>query len=87
MQTIHEQNGQQSEPKVGLLILDPARPRNSRTHGLDEMSPQLPEVFSGWKDFLSHGKNGPAIILDLSPRLIHEQRLEVESIVDEFCLE
>ena len=84
LHTIHEQNEQETELKVGLLILDPARPRNSRTHGLEEMSPQLPEVFSGWKDFLTHGKNGPAIILDLSPRLIHEQRLEVESIVDEY---
>ena len=43
LQTIHQQNEQESEPKVGLLILDPARPRNSRTHGLEEMSPQLPE--------------------------------------------
>ena len=48
------------------------------------MSPQLPEVFSGWKDFAESWKNGPAIILDLSPRLVHEQRLEVESIVDDY---
>ena len=70
--------------KVGLLILDPARPRNSRTHGLDEMAPQLPEIFDGWKDHLAEGENGPAMILDLSPRLVHDQRIEVEKIVDDY---
>lgn len=84
LQVVREQNEDDSNPGVSLLILDPARPRNSRTHGLEEMSPQLPEIFAGWKDFLNQGKNGPAIILDLSPRLVHEQRLEVENIVDDY---
>jgi hypothetical protein len=69
-------------PKIALLHLDPARPRNSRTHGLDEMAPRLDEVFKGWAPYLSEGINGPAMLLDLSPRLTHEQRLEVESLVD-----
>ncbi len=68
---------------IALLHLDPARPRNSRTHGLDEMAPRLDEVFHGWKRYLANGPNGPALLLDLSPRLTHEQRLEVESMVDE----
>lgn len=72
------------ELEVAMLHLDPARPRNSRTHGLDEMAPKLPEIFSAWKDVLSTGERGPAILLDLSPRLIEEQRIEVESIVDSF---
>ncbi|MDA8546490.1 hypothetical protein N9L11_01750 [Euryarchaeota archaeon] len=69
-------------PKIALLHLDPARPRNSRTHGLEEMAPRLDEVFNGWAPYLSEGLHGPAVILDLSPRLTHEQRLEVESLVD-----
>lgn len=70
--------------KVALLHLDPARPRNSRTHGIDEMNPKLDEVFSAWKGQLIEGDFGPAILLDLSPRLTNEQRLEVESIVETF---
>jgi len=72
------------ELKVGMLHLDPARPRNSRTHGLEEMAPKLPEIFSAWKDVLSEGERGPAILLDLSPRLVENQRTEVESIVETF---
>ena len=70
-------------PSIALLHLDPARPRNSRTHGLDEMAPRLDEVFKGWVPYLSEGKNGPALLLDLSPRLTHAQRIEVEALVDE----
>ena len=72
-----------SSQKIAMLHLDPARPRNSRTHGLDEMAPQLPVIFEAWKDHLSHGERGPAILLDLSPRLLSEQRQEVETIVEE----
>lgn len=72
------------ELKVAMLHLDPARPRNSRTHGLDEMAPKLPNIFTAWKDNLSLGERGPAILLDLSPRLIESQRNEVEAIVDQF---
>jgi hypothetical protein len=70
--------------EVGMLHLDPARPRNSRTHGLDEMAPKLPDVFSAWKNVLTTGKRGPAILLDLSPRLVEKQRAEVETIVEGF---
>jgi len=69
-------------PKIALLHLDPARPRNSRSHGLDEMAPRLDEVFNGWSPYLSDGKRGPSLLLDLSPRLSHEQRLQVEEMVD-----
>ena len=70
--------------KVAMLHLDPARPRNSRTHGLEEMAPQLPDIFAAWKDKLSLGERGPAILLDLSPRLTADQRSEVEIIVESF---
>ena len=72
------------EKKFAMLHLDPARPRNSRTHGLEEMAPNLPEVFSAWKDSLIHGERGPAILLDLSPRLDSTQQEEVESIVENY---
>tara|TARA_B100000609_G_scaffold193302_1_gene184495 strand:+ start:289 stop:1584 length:1296 start_codon:yes stop_codon:yes gene_type:complete len=70
--------------KVSLLHLDPARPRNSRSHSLDEMQPKLGEVLAGWKEHLGTTNNGPAILLDLSPRLSHQQKLEVENIVESF---
>ncbi len=70
--------------KFAMLHLDPARPRNSRTHGLDEMRPKLPEIFDAWKDSLIHGERGPAILLDLSPRLDSSLRKQVEEIVESF---
>ena len=72
------------QQKYAMLHLDPARPRNSRTHGLDEMEPKLPEIFNAWKDSLIHGDRGPAILLDLSPRLDTNQRNQVEEIVNNF---
>ena len=73
-----------SNQKFAMLHLDPARPRNSRTHGLDEMAPSLPDIFTAWKDSLIEAERGPAILLDLSPRLDSNQRTEVETIVDLF---
>lgn len=69
---------------VAFLHLDPARPRNSRAHALSEMAPRLDEVFAGWKPHLKSGKNGPAMLLDLSPRLSSTQMLEVEELVETF---
>jgi hypothetical protein len=74
----------QQEVKIALLHLDPARPRNSRSHSLDEMKPKLGEIFDGWKGHLVETDTGPCILLDLSPRLSHLQRLEVEAIVDNY---
>ena len=69
---------------IAMLMLDPARPRNSRTHGLDEMQPNLTSVFEAWKPYLSSTSRGPCIVLDLSPRLTQELRDGVEEIVDSF---
>ncbi|MGB1522716.1 MAG: hypothetical protein ACPG9D_06325 [Candidatus Poseidoniaceae archaeon] len=69
---------------IAVLMLDPARPRNSRTHSLDEMQPDLPSVFEAWKPYLASTSRGPCIVLDLSPRLTQELRDGVESIVDSF---
>ena len=73
-----------TELKIALLHLDPARPRNSREHSLSEMAPKLQDVFAGWQDYLLTSPNGPPILLDLSPRLSNEQMLEVESLVEQF---
>ena len=40
--------------------------------------------FSAWKNVLTTGERGPAILLDLSPRLVEKQRAEVETIVEGF---
>jgi hypothetical protein len=82
MSELQGELGSSTSDKIALLHLDPARPRNSRTHGLDEMQPRLDEVFAGWQPFLQEGRNGPSLLLDLSPRLTHDQRLEVEALVD-----
>ena len=73
-----------SVQQVGFLHLDPARPRNSRAHALTEMAPRLDEIFEGWKKHLNETSEGPAILLDLSPRISKNQMLEVESLVDGF---
>ena len=67
---------------IALLHLDPARPRNSRTHDLSEMQPPLDEVFRSWAPYFSEHPKGPALLLDLSPRLTEKQRMEVEALVD-----
>ena len=69
--------------EVGLLHLDPARPRNSRTHSIDEMQPSIDVILSAWKDNLGSTEKGPAILLDLSPRLQDNQREEIEEIVNQ----
>ena len=73
-----------TESKVAFLHLDPARPRNSRAHALSEMAPRLDEVFSGWKEHIVETVDGPAILLDLSPRISTAQMLEVEALVESF---
>lgn len=65
MSELQGELGSSTSAKIALLHLDPARPRNSRTHGLDEMQPRLDEVFAGWKPFLQEGRNGPSLLLDL----------------------
>lgn len=69
-------------PSVAFLHLDPARPRNSRTHDLSEMQPPLHTVLASWAPLFTPSDDGPAVLLDLSPRLTADQREEVEAIVN-----
>jgi hypothetical protein len=65
--------------RIAFLHLDPARPRNSRTHALEEMQPPLHSVLREWAP---HFAGEPAFVLDLSPRLTDQQRGEVEALVE-----
>ena len=76
IQTYHESIGVATT--VGLLHIDPARPQDAQQHTLEEMQPRLDELLTAWAPFLS---GEPALILDLSPRLSHTQRLQVDGIV------
>ncbi len=73
-----------AESRVAFLHLDPARPRNSRDHDLSEMAPRLDEIFLGWQNHLIASEAGPAILLDLSPRISNRQMLDVEKLVNDF---
>ncbi len=73
--------GQIRERSIGLLYLDPARPRNSRTHSIEEMQPPLDAVLRAWEPYLAHSNALPAICFDVSPRLTEEQRNEIEGIL------
>jgi hypothetical protein len=76
LQTYH-QNIEAALP-IALLHIDPARPQDAQKHTLDEMQPRLDHLLSSWAPFLA---KEPALILDLSPRLSDEQRMQVEQIV------
>ncbi|MBO00761.1 MAG: hypothetical protein CL438_08895, partial [Acidimicrobiaceae bacterium] len=76
LQTYHQHIEQY--PSVALLHVDPARPNDAQQHTLEEMQPRLDELLKSWAPYL--GTN-PAVILDVSPRLLDTQRQEIESIV------
>ena len=76
LQTYHQNIGVAST--IALLHIDPARPQDAQQHTLEEMQPRLDHLLSSWAPFLSRE---PALILDLSPRLSDEQRLQIETIV------
>ena len=72
------QNHIDQNPTIALLHVDPARPNDAQQHTLNEMQPRLDELLTSWAPYLG---TEPAIILDVSPRLLDTQRLEIESIV------
>lgn len=74
---------EEATPCVAMLQLDPARPRNSRLHDLAEMQPPLHAVLDAWKPWFAPHERGPAMLLDLSPRLSPGQRQEVEGLVNQ----
>lgn len=74
--------GTRAHPPIAMLHLDPARPRDAQNHHIDEMQPSLKNLLSSWSKFLQVGPRGPAVLLDLSPRLDGQQRNMVDSILE-----
>ena len=74
-------SGTRAHPPIAMLHLDPARPRDAQNHHIDEMKPSLTSVLKSWNEYLQNGPNGPAVLLDLSPRLGDDQQAMVEAIV------
>ena len=74
--------GTRAHPPIGMLHLDPARPRDAQRHEIDEMEPAIGPVLRAWSNHLETGPRGPAILLDLSPRLNEEQRSLVDAVIE-----
>ena len=74
------ETGIRAHPPIAMLHLDPARPHDAQNHHLDEMQPPIGTLLSSWKEFLQTGPRGPAILLDLSPRLGDDQQSMVDAI-------
>ena len=75
------QAGTRAHPPIAMLHLDPARPTDAQNHDINEMEPSVASILEGWSDQLQSGPNGPAVLLDLSPRLGDDQRGLVEANV------
>ena len=75
-------SGIRAHPPIAMLHLDPARPRDAQNHHVDEMKPSLMSVLKSWNEYLQTGPRGPAVLLDLSPRLGEEQQGMVEAMVE-----
>ena len=75
-------SGTRAHPPVAMLHLDPARPRDAQNHSLEEMEPDIKTVLKAWSSHLQNGPRGPAVLLDLSPRLDTVQRAMVDGILE-----
>ena len=75
-------SGVRAHPPVAMLHLDPARPRDAQNHHINEMQPSLESVLNSWNEYLQTGPRGPAILLDLSPRLGDDQQAMIETMVE-----
>lgn len=74
--------GTRAHPPVAMLHLDPSRPSDAQSHDVDEMEPSVGSVLRGWANHLQSGPRGPAVLLDLSPRLGEVQQSVVEANVE-----
>ena len=75
-------SGIRAHPPIAMLHLDPARPRDAQNHHVDEMKPSLVNVLKSWNEYLQTGPRGPAVLLDLSPRLGEDQQGMIEAMVE-----
>ena len=74
--------GTRAHPPIAMLHLDPARPSDAQNHSLDEMEPDIKAILKSWSSRLQIGPRGPAVLLDLSPRLDTVQRAMVDGILE-----
>ena len=74
--------GTRAHPPIAMLHIDPARPRDAQKHSLDEMEPDIKTVLKAWSSHLQVGPMGPAVLLDLSPRLDSVQKAMVDGILE-----
>ena len=74
--------GTRAHPPIAMLHLDPARPQDAQSHDVDEMQPNLKSVMKAWSSHLQAGPRGPAVLLDLSPRLSSVQRAMIDGILE-----
>ena len=75
-------SGTRAHPPVAMLHIDPARPRDAQSHSIEEMEPDLKTVLKSWSNNLQVGPRGPAVLLDLSPRLDSVQRSMIDGILE-----
>ena len=88
LSTLHsslEKAGIASTPPIAMLHVDPARPLDAQNHTLDEMAPPLRPLLEAWLPQMAIDDRGPALLLDLSPRLSKKQRAEVDKILDDLA--
>ena len=78
-------SGIASTPPIAMLHVDPARPLDAQNHTLDEMAPPLRPLLKAWLPHMEIDHRGPALLLDLSPRLSKKQRAEVDKILDDLA--
>ena len=74
--------GTRAHPPIGMMHLDTARPKDAQRHEIDKMEPALAPLLKSWANRLETGPRGPAILLDLSPRLNEEQRSLVDAVIE-----
>jgi len=74
--------GTRAHPPIAMLHLDPARPRDAQNHSIDEMEPDIKTMLKAWSNRLQVGPKGPAVLLDLSPRLDSVQRAMIDGILE-----
>ncbi len=83
LHTSLKSGGVAATPPIAMLHVDPARPLDAQNHTLDEMAPPLRPLLEAWLPHMETDDRGPALLLDLSPRLSKKQRAEVDNILDE----
>tara|TARA_B100000686_G_scaffold281269_1_gene302883 strand:+ start:1846 stop:3153 length:1308 start_codon:yes stop_codon:yes gene_type:complete len=74
--------GTRAHPPIAMLHVDPARPTDAQKHSIDEMRPDIKSILKAWSKHLQVGPKGPAILLDLSPRLDSVQRAMIDGILE-----